>query len=160
MIVVSDASPLIGLASIGRLDLLRDVFERVLVPEAVYQEAVHDIGRPGAEAVLDAAWIIRHEVTNRVLVEALALDVDVGESEAIALALEVNADLIVVDDKGGRSVAEAVGLRTIGVLGVIVLAKQRGLIEHGRPIIDALLTRTAFRVSASLVERVLRTMGE
>lgn len=88
MSIVSNASPLINLARIGKLDLLRELYGELLVPKAVWQEVVvKGGGQPGADEVRAATWIKTHAVTNRQLVQALQQDLDAGEAEAIALAI-------------------------------------------------------------------------
>ncbi len=110
MIVVSDSSPLIALADVGQLRLLRDLFSTVLIPEAVYQEiVVQGAGSTGAEAVQSAAWIEQRGVANTGLADVLKLELDEGEAEAIALALESGADLVLLDERRGRQRAWAGG---------------------------------------------------
>jgi predicted nucleic acid-binding protein len=95
MIVISDASPLIGLAVTGHLDLLKHLYERVIIPEAVYQElAGNDIERPGAAEVRTLEWIISQPVQNEIVVRALEGELDHGEATAIALVVELQADLV------------------------------------------------------------------
>ena len=90
MHVVSNSSPLINLARIGRLTLLRELFGVLIVPDAVWQEVVVEgAGQPGADEVRSAEWIQRQAVMNTQLVQALQQDLDAGEAEAIALSLEL-----------------------------------------------------------------------
>ena len=97
MSIVSNASPLINLARIGRLELLHKLYGEICIPEAVWHEVViAGAGLPGATLVAAATWIKRHTVVNAVLVRALQQDLDAGESEAIALALELEADLLLM----------------------------------------------------------------
>ena len=103
---VSNTSPLMNLAIIDRLDLLRDFCETVHVPEAVWDEIViRGDGKPGSREVASANWIERHKVENEHLVVALREQLDAGESEAIALALQLNAPLLLIDETEGRRVA-------------------------------------------------------
>lgn len=127
MSVVSNASPLINLARIGRLELLRELYAEIHIPDAVWQEVVvAGAGLPGAELVANAVWIKRHGVTNATLVRALRQDLDAGESEAIALALELEAGLLLMDESLGRETARHLGLRFIGIVGMLVEAKHSG----------------------------------
>jgi predicted nucleic acid-binding protein len=161
VIVVSDASPLISLAAIDRLDLLRRLYHEVIIPEAVRREVVLTApGAAGAADVAGANWIKVRSVEDRTLVEALRVTLDVGEAEAIALALEVHADLLLVDERRARSVAQRLGQPVIGVLGVVVEAKLSGLISAVGPLLEDLTERAGFRVSEALRARVIEVAGE
>lgn len=130
MIVVSDASPLISLAVTGHLELLKQLYEQVLIPEAIYQELTgSDPGRPGASEVQTLEWIVSQRVQNDVLVRALQGELDHGEAEAIALAVEVQADLVLIDERRARAVATRLGLNVVGVLGLLVEAKHKALVK-------------------------------
>lgn len=161
MIVVSDSSALIGLASVGHLDLLRMIYGEVLIPPAVYREVV-DLGeqRPGVREVTTAAWIKTTALTDRTLAASLTERFGPGESEAIALAVERDADVILLDEHRARGHAARLGLRVIGVVGVLLRAKRGGQIERVKPILDMLIFRAGFRISARLYEQALRAVGE
>lgn len=115
---------------------------------------------PGAAEVLAAHWVETRPVRDRRLAEALAVDVDLGEAEAIALALEAGADLLLMDDRRGRAVATRLGQPVVGVLGILVEAKRRGRLSSVKPVVDALVSGSGFRVSARLYARVLEEAGE
>ena len=117
-------------------------------------------GQPGAGDINTADWVKRTPVENRHLVQALRQDLDPGESEAIALALELGADLLLMDERFGRESAQYFGLRYIGLVGVLIEAKHKGLISTVQPYLDALRDRAGFRLSTVLYERVLRDLGE
>src|SRR5690348_1227351 len=99
MSVVSNSSPLIALATIDSLDLLQALYGEIHIPEEVFTEVViRGAGRPGASEVAGAGWIVRHAVVNRLVVaQLLESGIDAGESEAIALATEVSARLLILD---------------------------------------------------------------
>lgn len=106
MIVVSDTSPIINLAMIGRLELLPALFGEVIIPYKVFEEITRrGDSMPGAEAVLAARWVETRSCTNITLVQALRTQLDSGEAEAIALALELESGLLLIDEKMGRQVA-------------------------------------------------------
>lgn len=161
MIVVSDASPLIALAAVQQLDLLRILYGEVLLPSAVYDEitAIRPAA-PGANEVRNADWLYIRHVENRTLADALSLDLDVGEAEALSLAVEADADLLLMDERRGRIAATRLGRRVIGVLGVVVEAKAAGLVPAVRPILDALVQQAGFYISPALRDRILATAGE
>ena len=100
MNVVSNASPLINLAWIGELERLHTLYGELLIPEAVWHEVVVEgVGLPGADKVKAASWIKTRSATNRPLVHTLRQDPDAGEAETIALALEIEADLLLMDER-------------------------------------------------------------
>lgn len=156
MRVVSNASPLINLARIGRLDLLCQLFDALIVPEAVWREVVIEgTGQAGAEEIAKAKWITTVRVDNTSLVTALRQELDAGEAEAIALALEQKADLLLMDERLGRETAHHLGLRYIGLIGSLVEARSRGIIASVIPLLDALRDQAGFRVSTALYARIV-----
>lgn len=161
IVIVSNASPLINLTRIGRLELLRQLYGELSIPEAVWQEiVVKGTGQPGADEVQAATWIKRRAATNRVLVRALQQELDAGEAEAIALALEMEAELLLMDKHVGRETARHLGLHYTGLIGILIEAKRKGLISAVKPHLDALRDVAGFRVSDLLYERVLQDEGE
>lgn len=161
MVVVSDASVLINLAWLGKLHLLNTLYGELLVPLAVWQEiVVKGAGKPGAAEVETAIWLQFQPVKNTSLVRALQQDLDAGEAEAIALALEVTADLLLMDERLGRATAQHLGLRSLGLIGVLLLAKKRSLITHIKPDLDYLRQVAGFYISEPLYRRVLQDVGE
>ena len=161
MKVVCNASPLINLARIGQLALLPRLFGRLLLPQAVWQEVVEDgRGQPGAEEIRRAVWIERAAVSNQPLIHSLRQDLDAGEAEAIALAIEIQADWLLMDERLGRETAQYFGLRYVGLVGILSAAKQRGDLKALRPLLDRLRDVAGFRVSSALYQQVLRDAGE
>ena len=161
MNVVSDASALINLARIGDLDLLRQLYGKLLIPEAVWREVVtRGAGRPGAKEIRTASWVETRGVANKNLVRALRQGLDAGEAEAIALALEVEADLLLMDERLGRETARHLGMCYVGLIGVLIMAKRNGLIDNVKSRLAALRDVAGFWVSESLYIRVLQDAGE
>jgi hypothetical protein len=160
-LVVSDTSPLTSLAAIGRLDLLHRLFGRIQIAESVWWELNAGGGHwPGRNEVADADWIVRHGPTNLALLTALNRDLDAGEAASIALALELSAELILIDELDGRHQARRQGLTTMGVAGVLLLAKRRGLIGTVKPLLDDLRLRARFWLSQSVYDQVLSEAQE
>jgi uncharacterized protein len=151
IVVVADASPLIALQQIDQLALLKALFDEVVIPPAVAREVAPRLMLP--------SWIRERALQQPIAREILRASLGPGESEAISLALEIHADRLIIDERAGRRVAEALGLRVAGVLGLLVLSKQRGLIPAVRPHLDSLV-RMGFRADPDLVERILRRAGE
>src|SRR5437660_10754227 len=147
MNIVSNASPLIALIRIGQLDLLRQLYSEIIIPDAVWHEvAVEGADQPGAEAVSSASWIVRRTVSNRPLVHGLQQELDAGEAEAIALAVEMEDALLLMDERLGRDTARHFGIRYIGVVGVLIEAKHQGFVQAMQPYLDALRDLAGFRV--------------
>jgi predicted nucleic acid-binding protein len=163
MVVASNTSPISNLAKIGRLHLLQKQFSEIVIPPAVQSELNRLNQTEAAEQIQQAirdGWIKPHAVRNEKIVRVLQAQVDLGEAEAIALAMELPADLVLLDEKDGRSLAERAGLRVTGVLGVLLRAKHDGAIPLIGPEIEALRMKARFFLSASLTEKILNASGE
>jgi predicted nucleic acid-binding protein len=161
MTIVSNTSPIINLAWINKLDLLHKLFGEIVIPEAVWREVVVDgAGQPGADEVKTATWIKTQDVTNKALVQALRQELDAGEAEAIALALEIKAELLLMDERLGRETAHYLGLHYTGLIGVLIEAKRERIIDTIKPYLNMLRDIAGFRISNALYMRVLRDERE
>lgn len=140
MPVVSNSSPLILYAAVGRVDLLRNLFGELLIPPAVRSELVSaGMGRPGEREVATASWIQVRPPARSPAAHELPDDLDTGEAEAIALALESPPPaLLLIDDRVGRREALRRELSVVGTAGILVLAKRRGHVASVRPLLDQL----------------------
>lgn len=147
MIVVSDTGPLNYLLWIDAIDLLPQLYGSVIIPEAVRQELAHT---NAPERVRQWAAALPEWVSVRTPAALLTLPLDIGEQEAISLAVEIDADLLLIDDRPGREVAEAQALIVTGTLGVLVLAAQHGLLDLEQAL-DR-LRQTNFRVTPALLQ--------
>ena len=159
MIVVSNTSPITNLAAIGQLDLLRQLYQTVIISEAVYRELTAHGGRYPGSVVKNITWIEVRQVANSAAVTALRLELDEGEAATIVLAQEISADLVLMDERLGRAAALRFGLQVIGILGVLVEAKQQSLIPNIKPLVDNLIN-SGFFIKADLYNRVLQAVGE
>lgn len=160
MILVLDSSALITLARIGRLHLLRDLADEVIVPYAVYSEVVQrGVGRPGQTEIAQASWISRRRIRDRTTRVRLESELGHGESEAIVLAKELAADFVILDDARARQLAERQGLRVIGLLGLLVRAKEQGFVDAVKPILDEMVT-AGFYVAEAVYRNVIEAAGE
>jgi uncharacterized protein len=163
MPAVSDTSPLLNLAIIGYLDLVRQQFSTILIPPSVFDELKLDTNLPGTEAIrfaLQAGWLQVAEVKDTHLVQALALELDRGEAAAIALALESGSLRILMDEHEGRAKAKALGLQPVGVLGMLLRAKRQGQLQSVEEAMRALRQEAGFFISEGLFEEVLAEAGE
>jgi predicted nucleic acid-binding protein len=163
-IVVADAGPLIALARIERLSLLFALYGSVVVPEAVLAELCVGSDRPGAR-VLSAA-LADGFIEPRALpggceadMASLGLLLDAGESAAILLAQETQCRFLLIDERRGRQIARRRGIPVVGLAGVLLAAKQRGLLESVESVLAA-LSRQGYRLSDALLDEVLRLAGE
>lgn len=161
MLVVSNTSPLTNLAAIDRFQLLRDLFGEIHIAEGVWQE-LNAGSRPqmGSREVDAADWVHRHTAANRPFIDALRRDLDLGEAETVALALELKADLVLMDEREGRHAAARLGLEPLGVLGILLRAKKKGFLNEIRPEVDALRQRAGFYVGDRLYRQVLVSAEE
>ncbi|NJK91977.1 MAG: DUF3368 domain-containing protein [Blastochloris sp.] len=153
MIVVSDTSVITSLLQIGQIGLLPQLYARVVLPEAVYEE----LGRAHSDL---PSFLIVQKVQNRSDVVALEKLLDKGESEAIILSLEIHAQALLMDEAKGREVARSKGLRVVGLLGVLVQARRSGKIGLLAPVLTRLRNEVGFYISKELESTVLRTAGE
>ncbi len=161
MIIVSDTSPVSNLLRIGQLHLLKLVFQNVVIPGKVMDEllVLRQRGIDLAELV-NAEWIeVKNPAQNDFLVR-LKRELDEGEAEAIALAKELGADTLIIDELQGRAVAVREGLQIIGVLGILLEAKKLRHLPEIRPVLDMLINKAKFRVNPALYHRVLDLADE
>ena len=158
MIVVSDSSSLIALASVGQLNLLHGLFGEVLVPGRVWDEVVQE-NRPGMGPIAGAAWIRTVAVPEDSYLLALKRDVDPGEAEAMALAAEAQADIVLLDERRARKLAISLGFQVVGAVGVLLRAKREGFLPQLRPVMDQMIA-AGFRIGDALYGDALRDAGE
>lgn len=159
MIVIADASPLISLAHINKLWLLLDLFDDLLVPETVYAE-VSAIGKPFAPQLETFCKpYIARAIDRAKFDELQRLNHGAGESEAIILAMETPNSIILADDLRARKLIVRFELELIGALGILLVAKQRGLIANLKTELDILLANN-IRIGAKLYTKILQQAGE
>lgn len=153
MRIVCDSSTIIALERINHLWLLENLAEEILIPHAVSKEIKTKRG-----INLPACFRIQ-EAKNKLYIRQNRKDLHIGEVEAIALAKEIKADLIILDDKKARRLAEKEGLKVSGLLAFIIVAKERGIIKRVKPIVDDLKNHNFF-VGKDLYDEILKVSGE
>lgn len=159
-LVLSDASPLIGLSIVNGLDWLGSLFGEVWIPTQVREEVLSGRVERGELAIRRALSLgVLREWTAPVPDTPLP-DLDEGEAACIRIALaHADPSLLLIDERAGRALAAERGLRIAGTAAVVGMARQRGLINAARPVFD-ILHRSDFRISAEVIHTVLRRVGE
>lgn len=161
MVVISDTTTLSNLLIIDQIDLLQKLYGTISIPTAVRDELFKLVSyRTQVDQFLNQPWVTIYSVTQKEYALLLRQQLDIGEAEAIALAVEMNADLLIVDELKGRAVAKSLGLSVIGTLGILVAAKREGLISQVESALNQLRTNAGFWVSASLQKQVLKSVDE
>jgi len=158
MIVISDSSPLIALSIIDKLDILPKLFKRIYVPNAVFQEVVRT-DKPFAKELEIFLSGRTKNVLNKMAVKILSADIGAGEAEAIVLALELQLSIVLIDDLKARKFAVMNGLKIIGTMGILLKAKNEGLIKAIKPLISKLLNND-IRISNTIIEITLQAAME
>jgi predicted nucleic acid-binding protein len=153
VIVVADTSPITTLLKVNQIDLLFDLFDEVIVPTAVRDELLRKHTSVPRELKIVAAL-------DTATVERLKLQLDIGEAEAITLTKELHADALLIDEKKGRRIAAEEGLTVVGLLAVIVMARERRLIASVKDLLEKLQMTGGFYVSESMRLKTLREAGE
>ena len=161
MIIVSDTSALSNLAVVEHLWLLEAIYQTIIIPDVVASKLAA-ASNPAIPAILKLDWVQTRSLSHSQLANQLQQErgLDAGEANAIALALELQADDLLIDERLGRKEAVRLGLSIIGILGVLLIAKQRSLILKVQPVMDALSDQAGFRISPQLYQRVLALAQE
>lgn len=158
MIVVSNSGPLIALSRINRLELLKHLFRKVYISKETYNEVVVK-DKVGSKHIEKAEWINVKSIKDKSSVNILRIDLDKGEAESIILASELNADLLLVDELISRNIAEALGLKISGTLGILLKAKKSGLINKIKPNLDELRNKKVW-ISDEVYRKSLKIADE
>jgi uncharacterized protein len=160
--VVADAGPLIGLARVGLLDLLRQLYGKVLIPVQVLEELQISEDRPGSlalRAAVQAGWLQSVVVASGEELESLGLALGPGEASAILLAGQGPCRFLLLDERRGRAVAKRRELRVVGTGGVLLTAKQQGLLDRVSAALDR-LAEAGYRLAPDLRDQILILAGE
>jgi predicted nucleic acid-binding protein/dienelactone hydrolase len=162
--VVCDSSTLIHLSAIGRLHLLKDLYGTLTIPAAVWREVVEEgSGRSGVAEVAVArrdGWIEILSATNEPLLRSLKHELDEGEAEVIALAIEKEANLVILDESEARRIAATFELPKTGAVGVLISARLKGKIPQLRDELDRLRGPGGFWIEETLYQKALQEVGE
>ena len=157
---VTDSSFIIGISVSGQWENLKVIVRTLYVADAIWEEVVtRGKGKPGHKEIQQAAFVERKSVSNTEAVTMLMSTLDKGEAETIILAKELGIKTVFIDDLRGRKIAQSVGLKTIGIAGFLLLAKNRMLIKEVRPYLLQLKLK-GFRLSSKLINEILKSTGE
>ena len=162
MTIISDTTPIISLIKINRLDLLEKLFEEVLIPEAVYRElTTNTLFENEAKIVKTSSFLKTSSVQNRKSLQLLQAvsGLDDGESEAIILADELKSDVLIMDERKGRKVAEKLGIKITGTVGVLLQSYSENMISSDeiKTYLDQ-LKNSNIRLSESLIQKALEML--
>ncbi len=153
MIVVSDTSPITALLTVGQIELLRKLFREVVIPPAVNAELQRS-------HMSFPQWLQVRELRDDTQAARYERIVDRGEAEAIALAQELRADRLLMDERKGRQLAQQAGVPVLGLVGVILIAKRTGLISSACSLLDQIEREAGFYLTEELKQAALKSVGE
>ena len=156
--VVSNTTPIISLLKLSCLDILKELYSEINIPSAVYNEIEMGRKKEYYQDLRKIEWIKIKPIQNKQSVKYF-LDLDAGEAEAIVLATEIGADLIILDEKLGRFHAKHADLKVTGTIGVLIKAKNAGLIKNVKPLLVE-LTKKEVWISDSLISEICKLTGE
>jgi predicted nucleic acid-binding protein len=161
MLVVSDTSPISGLLAIDKVFLLKQLYDIVIIPPAVKEELFKiQSKKKELESLFSNDWMQVRQITDLEFYNELKKNLDEGESQAIALAREIHADIILIDEAKGRNVATKAGLNVIGLLGVLIDAKSHNFIPSVKPLLDELIQQYGIWIKPELYSTVLASINE
>ena len=148
-VIIADTSVLIALTNINELEILQKVYKTIAITPEVLNEFGETIPK----------WIKVEEVKDRKKIDILKLELDKGEASSLALAIEKNNCLLIIDERKGRKIAKRIGLNIIGLLGVLIKAKEQNIFSEIKPILEK-LEKVDFRISQELKRRILKRIAE
>lgn len=156
MVIVSDTTTLSNLFIINKLWILEKLYKNIIIPKAVFFELQKlNSSERNIPIISNSNWISIKEVNNKDLVLVLSEILDLGEAEAIALAKEENAELLIIDETKGRNIAKKLSIKIVGLLGILIQAKKENLIENVEQILVELKTKAGFWISEELHNTIL-----
>lgn len=160
MSVVSDTSCIGYLVIIDKRYLLKENVSKIIAPESVHKEILQLASKYNLEKYLNSEYISSIPITNDKLYRELLNRIDEGESEAIVSSQEIEADLLLIDERKGTAIARSLGIKTIGLLDVLLLSKRMQIVPLVKPILDELIGDTTFKIDKILHTKVLKPANE
>ena|SRR5690554_1145739 len=156
--IISNTTPLISFLKIGQLELLREIYNTIIIPEAVFAEVEKGKYKSYYMDISQFDWIDIQEIKDKKVLSYF-LDLDAGEAEVIVLATEIAADLVIIDETLGRRFAKHADLKVTGTIGILVKAKEVGLVKKVSPLLDELQKKGVW-INNKLKERILAKVNE
>lgn len=157
MIVVSNTTPIISLASIDKIYLLKKLFDNIYIPKAVYDE-IKSKDSFGFDEIDDDFFVVK-EVQDRLAVNILLNDLDLGEAETIVLAKELSSDIVLIDENIGYKIASSQNLNVKRTLSLVIALKKKGYIDFVKPILDDMISKKRW-ISRNVYFEVLKICDE
>lgn len=157
--VVVNSTPLIVLCGIGKLDILREMYHEIMIPEAVYREVTEKEDSACRQIQSADSWIHIEEIQDHSEKKMYKAKLHEGEVEVMILCQEKKADLAIIDDNAAKKTAKYLGINVTGTLGVLLKAKQKGIVKEIRPLISE-LKANGFYISSEIEKTVLECAGE
>lgn len=156
--IVSNTTPIITLLTISKLELLQQIYEKIIIPKGVYEEIEQGKEKPFYTDLSKVEWITIKSINDREPIKYLR-DLDKGEAEVIVLANELKADLVIIDERLGREFSEYFNLRVTGTIGVLLKAKELGFIKAIKPLIDQMIDNRIW-LNKKLIDKILNIANE
>jgi len=157
--VISNTSPVLNLTLVHQERLLKDLYHSIIITTAVYDELqIYDLKL--AKRILQSNWVEISEVQNRQQIDGLLDDLDIGEAEAIVLSAQIHTDLLLIDEKKGRTIAAQYDIPVAGTLSILIKSKENGLIHSVKPVLNRLISDAGFWIKEDLYFHVLERSGE
>ena len=155
-LIISDTGPILSLAIIDKLKILNILFEEVYIPKAVWEELTRDSKKAHYDRIVDYFKDKTKEILGH---NELTFVMDYGESEAVKLYKELSADFLLIDDKKARKLAENFDIKCIGTIGILSIAKEKGIIKELRPLFETFLIKKRY-YSINLLNSILKKYSE
>ncbi|MEA3416614.1 MAG: DUF3368 domain-containing protein [Thermodesulfobacteriota bacterium] len=156
-IVISNATPIISLCSVGYEFVLKELFHNIFIPQAVDVE-LKSLDKPGSR-FSDLKWVEVVSVQNEEIIVFLRKDIDKGEAETIALAKQMNAKVVIIDENAGYQIAKHFGLPVVRTLSILKVAKDKKIISKIQPIVEQMVKRGRW-YSKNVIDKFLGDVGE
>ncbi len=161
MVVISDTTCLSALFQVNELHILQKLYKEIIIPSKVFDELLAlSLFNIDITPLSELEWLKIMNPTDNLQLQHLLLILNEGEAHAIALMLEMKADLIILDDMEARQIAKDYSLNIIGLGGVLISAKSKGVIPQVKPLLDKIISISGFYLSAKIYHLILKTAGE